>query len=75
MRMSIELSAEFEQRLDALVMHSGMTKAALLHEFVEQGLTDLETEYRAVAVLERVRTGQEPIYSAAAVRKALELNH
>jgi len=64
----IELSTEFEQRLETLVAQTGITKAALLHDMVEQGLADLETEYRAVAVLERVRTGQEPIYSAAAAR-------
>ncbi|MBK1693948.1 hypothetical protein CKO09_04240 [Chromatium weissei] len=71
----IELSAECEQRLAQLAARCEMTRAALLNELIEQGLADRDDEYHVLAVLERVRTDQEPIYSAANVRKVLELDY
>ena len=71
---TIELSNETEQRLAQLAVRSGTTTAALLNDFIEQGIADMEAGYHALAVLERVHTGQEPIYSTAAVRTALELD-
>lgn len=73
MATSIRLTPEVEQRLDFLAAHTGRTKAYYLREIIEQGLEDMEDYYLAADVLERVRKGQEQVYSAAEVRKDLGL--
>jgi RHH-type rel operon transcriptional repressor/antitoxin RelB len=74
MATSIRLSAKAEQRLDFLAARTGRTKAFYLREMIEAGLDDLEDYYLAADVLERVRKGEEPIYSSAQVRTDLGLD-
>ena len=74
MATSIRLSPETEQRLALLASQTGRTKAFYLREMVERGLEDLEDYYLAADVLEHVRKGQEPVHSAADVRKELGLD-
>jgi len=74
MATSIRLAPEIEQRLDLLAAQTGRTKAYYLREIIERGLEDMEDYYLATAVLERVRKGQEKVYSAADVRKDLGLD-
>jgi RHH-type rel operon transcriptional repressor/antitoxin RelB len=73
MATSIRLDPATEQRLDLLATQTGRTKAYYLRELVEKGLEDLEDFYLASATLERVRKGEEPVYSAEQVRKDLGL--
>jgi len=74
MATSIRLAPETEQRLDFLAAQTGRTKAYYLRELIEHGLDDMEDYYLAAEVLERVRKGQEPVHSAADVRKDLGLD-
>ena len=74
MATSIRLAPEIEQRLDLLAAQTGRTKAYYLREIIERGLEEMEDYYLAAAVLERVRKGQEKVYSAADVRKDLGLD-
>ena len=74
MATSIRLAPETEQRLDFLASQTGRTKAYYLRELIEQGLEDLEDYYLAAEVLERVRKGQEPVHSAADIKKDLGLD-
>lgn len=74
MATSIRLAPEIEQRLDALAARTGRTKAFYLREIIEQGLDEIEDYYLASATLERVRKGEEKLYSAAEVRKELGLD-
>lgn len=74
MATSIRLAPETEQRLDYLAAQTGRTKAYYLREIIEQGIGDMEDYYLAAEVLERVRKGQEPVPSAAEVRKDLGLD-
>ena len=74
MATSIRLAPETERRLDFLATQTGRTKAYYLRELIERGLEDLEDYYLAAEVLERVRKGQEPVHSAADVRKDLGLD-
>ena len=71
---SIRLAPEAEQRLDFLAAQTGRTKVFYLREMIERGLEDLDDYYLAVDVLERLRQGKEQVYSAAEVRKALDLD-
>jgi RHH-type rel operon transcriptional repressor/antitoxin RelB len=71
---SIRLAAETEQRLDFLAAQTGRTKAFYLREVIERGIEEMEDYYLAADVLERVRKGEEKVYSADRVRKDLGLD-
>ena len=73
MATSIRLEPAIEQRLDRLAQMTGRTKAYYLRELVTDGLDDLEDYYSAAATVERVRKGEEVIYSSAQVRQHLGL--
>ena len=72
MPTSIRLASETEQRLDVLASKTGRTKAFYLRELINRGLGDLEDYYLAADVLERIRTGNEKVYSPTDVRNILE---
>lgn len=74
MATSIRLDPATEQRLVSLAAKTGRTKAFYLRELVANGLEDLEDYYLAAATMERVRKGEEQVYSAADVRKDLGLD-
>ena len=74
MATSIRLATEIEQRLDFLASQTGRTKAFYLREIIERGLEDMEDYYLAADVIEHVRKGQEKVYAAAEVKKALDLD-
>ena len=73
MATSIRLSPEIEKRLDYLAGQTGRTKAFYLRKIIEKGLDDLEDYYLAADVLERVRNGEERVYSLDEVENALDL--
>ena len=74
MATSIRLSSAVEQRLDFLASQTGRTKAFYLREIIERGLDDMEDYYLAADVVERVRKGQEKVYTADEVRQSLGLD-
>ena len=74
MATSIRLSPEIEQRLALLASQTGRTKAFYLREIIDRGLDDVEDYYLATDVLERIRKGEERVYSSAEVRKELGLD-
>jgi RHH-type rel operon transcriptional repressor/antitoxin RelB len=71
MATSIRLSPELSSRLDRLAAKTGRTKAFYLREIIESGIGEMEDYYLAADTLERVRKGQEKVYSAALVRNEL----
>lgn len=73
MATSIRLSPEVEKRLDDLASQTGRTKAFYLREIIVKGLDDMEDYYLATDVLERVRKGEERVYSLDEVENALGL--
>lgn len=74
MATSIRLTTEIEQRLDFLAAQTGRTKAFYLREIIERGIEDMKDYYLVASVLERVRKGEEKVYSAEHVRKDLGLD-
>ena len=74
MATSIRLDPVTERRLDRLAAQTGRTKAYYLRELIENGLDDLEDYYLADATMERVRKGEEKVYSAGEIRKDLGLD-
>lgn len=73
MPTSIRLDPLTEQRLDHLAASTGRTKAFYLRELVQRGLEDLEDYYLADATRERVRTGEEKVFSLDEVERDLGL--
>ena len=73
MATSIRLDPEIEQRLDQLAAQTGRTKAYYLRELVAKGLEDLEDYYLAAATMERVRKGDEQVFSLDEVERDLGL--
>lgn len=73
MSTSIRLDPATEQRLDKLAAQTGRTKAYYLRELVAKGLDDLEDYYLAAATLERVRKGEERIYTLEEAERDLGL--
>ena len=73
MAASIRLDPVTE-RLDRLAAQTGRTKAYYLRELVKNGLDDLEDYYLADATMERVRKGEEKVYSTGEIRKDLGLD-
>ena len=74
MATSIRLEPAIEQRLDTLATQTGRTKAYYLRELIVNGLDDLEDYYLAASTTERIRKGEEKVYSSAQVRKDLGLD-
>ena len=74
MATPIRLNPVIEQRLDHLAVQTGRTKAYYLRELVTNGLDDLEDYYLAAVTMERVRKGEEKVYSAEQVRDDLGLD-
>ena len=74
MATSIQLTPETEERLNLLVSRTGLSKSFIVQEIIERVLVDVEDYYLAVEVLERIRSGQERVYSSAEVRRDLGLD-
>ncbi|MGB7267224.1 MAG: ribbon-helix-helix protein, CopG family [Terracidiphilus sp.] len=75
MATSIRLEPAMERRLDQLAARTGRTKAYYLRELIKNGLEDLEDYYLAGATMERVRKGEERVFSAEEVRRDLGLDN
>jgi RHH-type rel operon transcriptional repressor/antitoxin RelB len=75
MATSIRLDPVTEQRLDRLAAQTGRTKAYYLRELVKNGLDELEDYYLADATMERVRKGEEKVYSTEEIREDLGLDN
>lgn len=73
MATSIRLAQDIEKRLDVLAAQTGRSKAYYLRELIENGLEDLEDYYLAAATMERVRKGEERVYSLDEVARDLGL--
>ena len=73
MPTSIRLDPAIEKRLDRLAARTGRTKAYYLRELVQGGLEDLEDYYLASATMERVRKGEERVYTLDEAERALGL--
>ncbi|MFO7541208.1 MAG: ribbon-helix-helix domain-containing protein [Thiobacillus sp.] len=73
MATSIRLTPEIEQRLDFLSTQTGRTKAFYLRQMIENGLDDLEDYYLAAEVMERIRKGEERVFTLDEVERDLGL--
>ena len=73
--VSINLPPEIEQRLESLATQTGRAKKDLLLQAIENGMYDVEDYYAAHEVLERIKRGEEKVYTEAEVREHLGLDN
>ena len=74
MPITIQLPPEAERRLTELADRTGRGVDFYLREMVQRGLEDVEDYYLAQEIMERVRKGEERLYSDAEIREALGLD-
>ncbi|MBM9521149.1 TraY domain-containing protein [Desulforhopalus vacuolatus] len=70
--LAIRLPEETEKRLAELAKKTGRTKTFYAREAIEKHLEDLEDVYLGLAILERVRSGEEEILSSENVWNGLD---
>jgi len=73
MVITVDVDRETDQRLDELSARTGKSKAEHAAEILKYGIEDVEDYYRAVEVSERIRRGEEKVYSSDELRRDLGL--
>ncbi len=71
---TIALTPELESRLDDLAKQTGRDRAVILQMALENGIEDVADYFEASLVLERVRRGEEKVFSSREVRDGLGLD-
>ena len=64
---------ELKQCVDELVAEAGHTRRFYLREIIQRGAEDTEDYWLAVASGDRVRNGEEGVYTDAEMREQLKL--
>lgn len=70
---AIRLPDETYERLQALSARTGRTATYYILEALDEYLDDLEDAYLAEEVVERIRKGEEKVYSLEEVERRLGL--
>ena len=71
--LGVRLPPEIARRLDALASETGRTKSFYVREAILEHLDKLEDIYLAEQVLERVRRGEERVYTSEETERMLGL--
>lgn len=74
MSISVQLPNELQQRLDNLAIQTGRAKSFHIQAALEAYLEDLEDLLLSNAVLERVRSGKEKVYTLEEIENELKLD-
>ena len=72
--LAVRLPEEIESRLDRLAKITGRTKTYYIREAIMNRLDDMEDYYLGMETLQRIRKGEEKIYSSEEVRSELGLD-
>ena len=73
MPTSIRLSPETERRLDYIASKTRRTKAFYIREMIERSIDDIEDYYLGAEIAERVRKGEEELFTTEEIRRDLDL--
>ena len=72
---SLRLPDDIGNRLTELAKRTGRSKTFYILEAIREHLDDLEDIYLAEATLERIRRGEERIYTSEEMEKLLEVEN
>ena len=72
--LTLHLPETIEKRLDRLAAVTGRSKSFYVREAILKHIDDLEDVYLAEHTIERVRNGQEKVYSSEELEKRLTAN-
>lgn len=72
---SLRLPDDIGKRLDTLAKETGRSKSYYILEAIREHLDDLEDIYLAEQVVQRIRRGEEKVYTSEEVEKMLEMGN
>lgn len=71
---AVQIPEDLDNRLNALARRTGRSKSSFVREALMRQLDDIEDYYFAMETLERIRKGEERVYSSDEARRELGLD-
>ena len=71
---AVRIPEDLDNRLNTLARRTGRSKNSFVREALLHQLDDIEDYYLGMETLERIRNGEERVYSAAEARRELGLD-
>lgn len=71
---AVEIPEYLDNRLNALARRTGRSKSSFVREALMHQLDDIEDYYLGMETLERIRKGEERVYSSVEARRELGLD-
>ena len=71
---AVRIPEDLDNRLNTLARRTGRSKNSFVREALLHQLDDIEDYYLGMETLERIRNGEEKLYSSAEARRELGLN-
>ena len=71
---AVRIPEDLDTRLNTLARRTGRSRNSFVREALLRQLDDIEDYYLGMETLERIRNGEERVYSAAEARRELGLD-
>ena len=71
---AVRIPEDLDTRLNTLARRTGRSKNSFVREALLHQLDDIEDYYLGMETLERIRKGEERVYSSAEARRELGLD-
>ena len=71
---AVRIPEDLDNRLNTLARRTGRSKNSFVREALLHQLDDIEDYYLGMETLERIRNGEERVYSATEARRELGLD-
>ena len=71
---AVRIPEDLDNRLNTLARRTGRSKNSFVREALLHQLDDIEDDYLGMETLERIRKGEERVYSATEARRELGLD-
>ncbi len=75
MKLSLEIPAEIEERLNVLARKTGKEPRLLVQEMLEDTILDLEDQYLAEKILDQVESGEMSVRPFSEWEKDFDARH
>lgn len=71
---AVQIPEDLDNRLNALARRTGRSKSSFVREALMHQIDDIEDYYLGMETLERIRKGEERVYTSAEARRELGLD-